>query len=161
MRAHSCIVPISIALALCVAPACSKDEPPARPVPARVPAKTPGTTTLDIPDPLEGVAQHAASADTAPNRDTQQIYRLLRRNLALVNACFLRAKRRSPHIAGRMTVSMVVGPGPKGMVRKAKIAQRSFSDRRMETCVVGSLRAFSFPRQGKADLTLRVPLIFR
>lgn len=161
MRAHRSIAPISLALGLLLLGAgCERRAAPATKTESTE-ELPPGSTTLDVPDPLGGLVQHAATGGgDALGADAERIYRLLRRNLALVNACYLRARRRAPRLAGRMTVTMVVGPGPKGMVRKASVVERSFSAPRMETCVTGSLRAFSFPRAGKGDLSLRVPLIF-
>ena len=116
------------------------------------------TTTLDLPDDFEGVAQHSAVAD---NDDSGKIYRLLRRNLALVHACYLHARRREPNLAGKLTLSVTIGPGPQGLVSQARVVSRTFHKPRMESCVIGSLRAFTFPRRAKERLELTVPLLFR
>lgn len=116
------------------------------------------TTTLDLPDDLEGVAQHSAVSD---GDDSRKIYRLLRRNLALVHACYLHARRREPNLSGKLTLAVTVGPGPQGLVSQARVVSRSFHKPRMESCVIGSLRAFTFPRRAKERLELTVPLLFR
>lgn len=131
----------------------SKQSKPKTALAARKP-----TTTLDLPDDLEGVAQHSAVGD---GDDSRKIYRLLRRNLALVNACYLHARRREPDLAGKLTLAVTVGPGPQGLVSQARVVSRTFHKPRMESCVIGSLRAFTFPRQAKERLELTVPLLFR
>ncbi|MBW2735335.1 MAG: AgmX/PglI C-terminal domain-containing protein [Deltaproteobacteria bacterium] len=116
-------------------------------------------TILDLPDPLSTATQHSATGNS--DQGASDIYRLLRRNLAMVNACYKRQRRRDPELSGKLTVKMRIGAGPKGLVEHAEVIARTFQNSPMERCVVGSLKAFSFPRKDDESLEMTIPLLFR
>lgn len=116
-------------------------------------------TILDLPDPMATATQHAT--ESGSEAGANNVYRLLRRNLAMVNACYKRQRRRDPELSGKLTVKIRVGPGPKGLVEQASVIARTFRNDSMERCVIGSLRAFSFPRKDDEPLDMTVPLLFR
>lgn len=155
MKALIALTTLAIALSACERKTAA---PEATAPPVKVKQSEP-QTVLDLPDPMEGATQHSAAAEGVDG--TTSIYRLLRRNLAMVNACYKRQRRRDPQLAGKLTVKMRVGPGPKGMVEQAEVVARTFNNATMERCVVGSLKAFSFPREKAEPLEMTVPLLFR
>ncbi|MCC6750182.1 MAG: energy transducer TonB [Deltaproteobacteria bacterium] len=132
---------------------------------AATPTKPRGepTTSLDVPDKnsMDAPAQNSANPAPAAPDDEGQIYRQVRRQLPMVNACFARQRRVEPDLAGKLTVQVTVGPPPSGSVTTASIVERSFQSPSMESCVVATVKGFAFRRGGGEPLTLTLPFIFR
>ncbi|MCA9668440.1 MAG: TonB family protein [Myxococcales bacterium] len=147
--------------------ACKKEQPTAsaqankseQPAAANAPT-TPPTTTLDVPKPGEPSKVVQNSYGGAGGHDDSKYYRLVRRKLPLVNACYARQRRRNPQLRGKLTVEMTVRP--KGDVKDARVVARSINSPPLEGCVVATVKGFHFaPSRGREPTTLTLPLLFR
>lgn len=80
------------------------------------------------------------------------------RRLGAIKACYERELRRTPTLAGRVTVAFTVGA--IGRVTRARVTQNTLGASEVGTCVARQFRAMRFPSPTNGDVTFRYPFIF-
>ncbi len=76
--------------------------------------------------------------------DRDQIIAVINRNRGQIIYCYEQGLQKQPTIGGRVAVSFVIGPN--GRVTTANVAQSSLQSQRVESCIVGRMKTWKFPR---------------
>jgi outer membrane biosynthesis protein TonB len=89
--------------------------------------------------------------------DRDQINAVVQRNLGQVIYCYEQGLQSNPDLSGRVTVNFQIAPN--GLVSIASVGQTNLNSRKVESCIVGKLRDWKFPRP-KGDVSVRVTYPF-
>ena len=101
-----------------------------------------------------------SEAEISGGLDQDQIAEVIRRHMGEVINCYEQALQRSPHLSGRMNTRFVIGPS--GSVTTAGVSHSSLKAANVESCVIGRLRSWKFPRPvGNVNVKVSYPFAFR
>lgn len=89
--------------------------------------------------------------------DRDQINAVVQRNLGQVIYCYEQGLQANPQLTGQVTVNFQIAPN--GLVSVANVGQTNLNSRSVESCIVGKLRTWKFPRP-KGDVSVRVTYPF-
>jgi hypothetical protein len=106
-----------------------------------------------------GVVQRAsARAVESPAVDREAIARVVNEHLKEVYACYEAALLEHPKLEGRETVAWQVRPD--GRVQHARIASTTMPPSTLESCLLASLGAWTFPKFAPATVNVSYPFVF-
>jgi outer membrane biosynthesis protein TonB len=89
-----------------------------------------------------------------------QINAVIRRNQGQVIYCYERGLQTKPDLSGRVAVNFVISPG--GQVSAATVAHTSLSAKQVESCILGKLRAWRFPKpKGNVAVKVTYPFLLK
>jgi TonB family protein len=86
--------------------------------------------------------RHVA-ADVQGSLSKETIRRVVQRHLNEVRFCYEQELRQQPDLAGRVTVSFIISTS--GSVQSATVAQSTVGSQRVDSCIAGAVRRWSFP----------------
>jgi len=89
----------------------------------------------------------------------QVISRVVSRKRGAIGACYRQGLASNPGLQGRVLVKLVIGSS--GAVTSARDAGSSLPDRRVVNCVVGHMRALTFPAPQGGSATILYPVDLR
>ncbi len=113
--------------------------------------------------PIVADTTPAESARAAPREATtgslsrEAIQGVIRKNTA-IQRCFEQALRKQPKLAGKVTVSFVIGA--QGSVTSASVQNSTVSSTALERCVVDRVRSFRFPKPTGGAVAVAYPFVF-
>ncbi|MBN8614177.1 MAG: AgmX/PglI C-terminal domain-containing protein, partial [Deltaproteobacteria bacterium] len=82
-------------------------------------------------------------ADVRGSLSREVIRRVIRRHINEVRFCYEQELAQRPDLAGRVTVSFIISA--TGAVQTASVANTTLNNARVETCVAGAVRRWTFP----------------
>ncbi len=85
----------------------------------------------------------AGTADVRGSLSREVIRRVIRRHINEVKFCYEQELNSRPDLAGRVTVSFIISP--TGAVQSSQVGATTLSNQRVETCIVGAVRRWTFP----------------
>ncbi len=119
-----------------------------------------GTPTMrppsdDRPTPRVRTGSSAVQGSLSP----EVIRRVIRRHINEARYCYERALAQSPNLAGRVTVSFVVGAS--GSVTSATVDGSTLGNESVESCLVAAVRRWTFPApEGGGEVRVAYPFQF-
>lgn len=117
-----------------------------RPAPVTAASRPALVTAEPVPPPPPPATTPpvvAAPAPTVGTIDSRAVNATVRSHGAEIRDCFDRAKLRNAEVRGRVTVGATISG--TGAVQAAAVTLSSANDPRLESCVVGAFRSWSFP----------------
>ena len=101
----------------------------------------------------------ASVATVLGSASADDVRRVMRRSRAQLRRVYEQALKRSPGLAGRLVVRLVVGPD--GKVRKAEVTNDTLHDARLARELLKVLRRLRFPKPaGGGELVVSYPFVF-
>jgi hypothetical protein len=92
--------------------------------------------------------------------DPDQINAVIFRNEGQIRYCFENALQVTPNLSGRVNVKFVISP--HGAVSVANVAHTSLDSKKVESCLIGKLRGFKFPKpKGNVSVKVSYPFMFK
>lgn len=89
-----------------------------------------------------------------------QVAKVINEHLSEIRACYKGAILRDPDVSGKIIVNFTIGAS--GKVTRSAIDSSSVGYPRLETCVVGRLKTWNFPKpRGGVNVGVVYPFIFR
>ncbi|MEZ4336716.1 MAG: AgmX/PglI C-terminal domain-containing protein [Sandaracinaceae bacterium] len=96
------------------------------------------------------------AAEVRGSLDSNVIRRVIRRHINEVRFCYEQQLNQQPGLAGRVTVSFVIGP--TGTVQTASVAQTTLNNAIVEQCIAQAVRRWTFPApQGGGIVAVNYP----
>jgi TonB family protein len=85
----------------------------------------------------------SGAADVRGSLSKEVIRRVIRRHINEVRFCYEQELNQRPDLEGRVTVSFIISPA--GAVQSATVANSTMGNSRVESCIAGAVRRWSFP----------------
>lgn len=95
---------------------------------------------------------------TSGTPDAAAIQRMVRRHRRSLQACFQRARARTPDLGGKLVLQLTVST--RGTVSASKIVTSQIASPAFARCVRRQVRSWRFPRPAKTS-DLEIPFVFR
>ena len=84
---------------------------------------------------------------------------MFQRRRASIRAAYEKALKRSPRLAGKLVIRLVIGAN--GRVTEASVVEDTIGDADLARAIVGVVRRFRFPRpSGGTTVEVRYPFVF-
>ena len=91
--------------------------------------------------------------------DSSVIRRVFTRRRATIRAAYEKALRRSPKLAGRIVIRLIIGAD--GKVTEATVAEDTVGDADLAQAILKVVRRFRFPKPpGGGTVEVRYPFVF-
>jgi outer membrane biosynthesis protein TonB len=91
--------------------------------------------------------------------DREVIRRVIRRHLNEVQFCYERELMRAPSLAGRLSVTFVIGP--TGAVQSSIVQSSTVHNNLVEQCIAGAVRRWMFPAPQGGSVTITYPFVLQ
>lgn len=92
--------------------------------------------------------------------DRSQIDAVVRRNIGQITYCYERGLQKDPQLTGRVAVNFIIAAS--GRVSMAKVQDSSLQSSSVESCIVGKLRQWKFPKPyGQVNVQVTYPFSLR
>jgi TonB family protein len=85
----------------------------------------------------------SGAADVRGSLSREVIRRVIQRHINEVRFCYEQELNQRPDLEGRVTVSFIISPA--GAVQSATVANSTMGNSRVESCISGAVRRWSFP----------------
>jgi TonB family protein len=106
----------------------------------------------------EGEVGSSGTPEVRGSLPREVIQRVIRAHLSQVRYCYERALTAQPTLAGRVTVSFVIGPS--GAVQSASIQSGTLGHAETEQCIVAAVQRFTFPPpEGGGIVAVHYPFV--
>ena len=92
--------------------------------------------------------------------DRDQINAVIQRHIGQIIYCYEQGLQTKPNMSGRVAVKFVIGAN--GNVSTAGVSNSSLSSRSVESCIVGKLRGWQFPKPaGRVNVRVTYPFVLK
>lgn len=111
-----------------------------------------------------GAGVASGSGDTAGGaapgvyRSNASLLAVVRRYAAGIQYCYSNELRRTPGLAGKLVVTLVVAAS--GQVTEASVAQNTLGSERLAACALSQIREWKFPAISEGVTTFQTPFVF-
>lgn len=86
------------------------------------------------------------------------VRRIVRSEFGKLRACYEAGLRKAPALAGKVTVSFVIGAD--GAVRTSALGPTTMPDKTVSACVLRTFAALGFPKPESGEVSVGFPLVF-
>jgi hypothetical protein len=106
-----------------------------------------------------GVVQRASARKVESQAvDREAVARVVNEHLKEIYACYEAALLEHPKLEGRETVAWQLRPD--GRVQRARIASTTMPPSTLESCLLASLAAWTFPKFAPGTVNVSYPFVF-
>jgi hypothetical protein len=87
------------------------------------------------------------------------VFKVISKNQAKINACYERQLMKSPNLSGKLTISWLIKPN--GRVSNAKQVLSSIKSAPLKKCILGVFKKMRFPKPKGGSVKIKYPLVFQ
>ena len=100
----------------------------------------------------------AGTADVRGSLSKEVIRRVIHRHINEVRFCYEQELNQRPDLAGRVTIAFIISP--TGAVQSASVGASTLGNQRVESCVAGAVRRWTFPSpEGGGIVVVNYPFV--
>ena len=108
---------------------------------------------------LRGSVKDSAPVDVDGTLDPNVVANTIRQRKSAVIACYERALKRSPNLAGKITLRFTISA--IGKVTTADVENNSLGDDEVADCMVATVKSWRFPAPAGGEVNFSYPFIFQ